>query len=211
MSRRIFKAAVAISIVLLAAVAAGCGGRDAGEEEYPRPKGWPRLPDYPADYIAVAAGISGMPLAMEVNRHASLSRRSGGNGAAWLDISYPAYGATVYLTVTPASSAGEVAEAVENRLERFSLDNPGVAGHTPVASSDGCFRGVISVAAASATPVQFVVSNGKNCVVSATAHFSEFSSGDISRTDSIAPAVDTILRDLLHTIESLHTESLESK
>lgn len=211
MSRRIFKAAAAIPLLLLAVLAAGCGSRDAGGEEYPRPKGWPRLHDYPADYIAVAAGTAGLPLAMEVNSHAALSRRTGGNGAAWLDIAYPAYGVTVYLTVTPAASAEEAAEAVENRLERFSLDNPGAAGHTPVASSDGCFRGVISVAVASATPVQFVVSNGKNCVVSATAHFSEFSPGDISRTDSVAPAVDTILRDLLHTIESLHTESLESK
>lgn len=203
-------AAALLTAALLPAGVASSGCRRQADPEtdqatWPRPYGWPRLAEVAPDYAPVADSLAA-PLSFEINSHAEASRPAGNNGGArWIDIAYRPYGATLHLTLTRAAAEAEATAAIDNRLERLSLNSdPALTRRADVRSADGAFAGIMAVTpAGSATPVQFVVSGGRGAarwVVSGAVHYPAAAS---AKADSVAPAVETLARDVAHTISTL--------
>lgn len=190
-----------LALVMVADVLlSGCKG-DNGVA-VPRPKGYPRPPRIGSVYIAP----EGVPSGFVINSDARLvtsadSARSG----EWITVEYPMYGATVYYTfsaVTPST----VDAVMDNRLERLGLNFAGV----PVSSrsivmdndSGGDWDGqIMTTRDKCAFPVQFIL-RGPEIVVSG----SLFMPSMTVNPDSVAPAVEVIMRDIERSVSGLCTD-----
>lgn len=173
----------------VASVLTACGG---SEVPVPRDVAYPRIVEYGEAYVAADS----LPLTLEVNAATIVTRPREG----WVDVAYPAYHATVHITITPAAG-GEMDEAVANRLERMALN----AGSAPAVResvvSDGGFEGVVLTAGEPvSTPVQFVAADGRY-VVSGAAFFRDWTPA--TPADSVAPMVEVVRRDILKMVKAL--------
>ena len=77
----------------------------------PRRYAYPRIEAYDSTYRRLTVG----PVSIEVNAAAATSSPKDG----WLDIYYPRYGATVYLSATHTD---DLPRAIANRRQRISLN-----------------------------------------------------------------------------------------
>lgn len=186
--------------ILIAVLAASCSG---GEKPTfaPRPEAYPRPTLYSPAYIAADS----LPLHLELNAEASTSAVHKSDGSVWLDIAYPAYGFTVYCTlsqVTPAT----IDDAIANRIERIGLNLGEGSAHaveTFVESESGFEGTVVTSFAAGSTPVQFIATDSKGWLVSGAA----FTPSPQANPDSIRPYVEALERDILHALSTLSHET----
>lgn len=181
------------------AVFAACSGTE--QRTAPRPQSHPRVQSYDTAYAAVP----GLPLHFEANSHAQAEAENKDGGAVWLTVSYPAYDARLMCTLTPVTAA-TVESVVDNRAERMALN---VIGTEPQVdefiNAAGYSAIIICDPVAVATPVQFLAApaeiDGNGWVVSGTAFFDHARAG--APIDSLAPMVETLLRDVRHSIRTL--------
>lgn len=182
-----------ICYILTAATLAACG-TDAGDSAaVPRRRAYPRLPEYGASYTPAP----GAPACYYVNSHAELSVDSGGR---WLTVRYPLYDAEVYVTVTRTASQHELKAVLDNRRERMALNIGGAQATTAHVASPDSFVGVIVEAPGSVMPVQFVATDGVECVVSGAARLNVRPDAPY---DSISPVVRTLSRDITFALKHL--------
>lgn len=188
-------AALLIPLLMLTA----CGGATDGDAPVPRRYAYPRPNLYTEEYQI----IDGNP-SLELNRGAAISSDSiHSNGARWLTIDYPLYNGTVYatfLSTTPAEFPSEI----ENRLERISLNaGSGSVENLSFTSEGGDFHCELFTARGeSVNPVQFLAYNsGHTLVAYGTFNFNR--EVEVSRTDSLAPVVNSIRRDMTHLLKHL--------
>lgn len=185
---------LAICVAMLAA----CSKQ---ERTAPRPQAHPRVQAYGTVYAAP----QGLPLHFEANAQADAQVETKDGGAVWLTVNYPAYDARLMCTFTPVNSA-TVSGVVDNRAERMALN---VIGTEPqvdeLVTPAGYSAVIICDPNAVATPVQFLAApaelDGQGWVVSGTAFFDRARAGD--SLDSLAPMVETMLRDVRHSISTL--------
>lgn len=194
--------AVVMTAAAMAACLCGCTGSADRGDAVPRRTAYPRITTLDSTY-AVA---DGMPVAFATATGAVASRgRGDGSTAAsqWWNIDYPTYGATLYLTFTPVT--GSDADAViDNRAERIALNaGAGTMTVSELTSASGTFGGSIYRSPSSpATPLQFMaVDTARRWVVSGALFFHNASA--VSNTDSLAPVVDAVERDLIHALGHL--------
>lgn len=177
-------------ITLAATCATACGGHD--DTATPRRRAYQRIEAYTPEYTAVDS----LPIRLLVNSSATVSRPR----RDWVNVSYPRYNATVFISVTEADS-GNIDDVIANRIERIALN----AGDVRVDALDidnGRFSSTLYDApAAVAMPLQFVATDGKSLVVSASVFFDN--ADRITSLDSVAPAVEAIRRDLTTALDSL--------
>lgn len=177
-------------ITLAATCALACGGSD--DTATPRRRAYHRIETYTPDYTAVDS----LPVRLLVNSSAVVSRPR----RDWINVNYPRYNATVFISVTEADSR-DIDGIIANRVERIVLN----AGDAPADALDidnGRFTSTLYDArAAVATPLQFVATDGKSVVISASVFFGN--ADRITSLDSVAPAVETIRRDLTTALDSL--------
>lgn len=193
------KFAACILTACLASLAA-CSGAEQ-QRTAPRPQGYPRVQAYDTAYAAVP----GIPLRFETNSQAPAAAEAKDGGAVWLTVSYPAYDARLMCTFTPVTSA-TVESVVDNRLERMALNVIGTEPQVDEFVNDAGYAAVIICDPnAVATPVQFLAApaeiDGNGWVVSGTAFFDRAQAG--AAIDSLAPMVETMLRDIRHSILAL--------
>ena len=179
-----------------------CTGGDWKDANYPRPYAYPRLQLYDSTYTAA---LLRLPIHYEHNAGATL-RHTGdtlSTTAEWFDIVYPTTGAVIYTTVSRAPGREAVAEMVANRRKRMELN----AGDRPTQwselhSLDGNFDALIAVTrSGSLTPVQYLATDGKEWVVSATTHFPNLTTAPPN--DSLTPAIEMLERDIIPAIRTL--------
>ncbi len=106
---------------------AACGSPDTTNPDtapVPLPRAWPRTPLYEAAYAPVAPG-SDIEVAEALEPR--ITRRRGAD--SWIDISYPAYRATLYLSDLRFSSPAEASDAIDNRLEPTALNDAYADGY----------------------------------------------------------------------------------
>lgn len=180
-----------ICVITLAAIcASACGGTD--DTATPRRRAYQRIEAYTPDYTAVDS----LPVRLLVNSSAVVSRPR----RDWVNVNYPRYNATVFISVTETDDHS-IADVIANRVERIALN----AGDAPADALDidnGRFTSTLYDArAAVATPLQFVATDGKSVVISASVFFEN--ANRITSLDSVAPAVETIRRDLTTALDSL--------
>ena len=177
-------------ITLAATCATACGGHD--DTATPRRRAYQRIEAYAPEYTAVDS----LPVRLLVNSSATVSRPR----RDWVNVSYPRYNATIFISVTEADS-GNIDDVIANRIERIALN----AGDVRVDALDidnGRFSSTLYDApAAVAMPLQFVATDGKSLVVRASVFFDN--ADRITSLDSVAPAVEAIRRDLTTALDSL--------
>ncbi len=176
----------------------GCGGADKSVN-VPRPYAWPRVETYPDSF----APIAGLPVRWMANAAAQTSLRSGGRRAVWADVRYPAYGATLFLTVvSPEPSAAD--SIIANRRQRIAVN----LGDTPatqeeIVSADGEFTSeLITATAVTPSPLQFI-SRGDRRIVTGTVFFDRAPAA----YDSVRPIVDALRSDMVFALKSLKNEA----
>lgn len=183
------------SALCLTGLLLGCAGPSAQDSSapVPRPTAWPRITLYDSVYNA----IDSIPVVFEANAASEIVHTRPG----WVNINYPAYASTIYLTVTQTTPA-EIESVVDNRLERMALniaDNTDV-NQEHIVSPD--FESIMLVSPGTrSTPVQFVSTDRRSTVVSGTAFL--HNAGQIASTDSVAPVIESLRHDIVHALKNL--------
>ena len=188
--RRYYGAGVAIAILL---VLTGCRRE---ERAVPRPVAFPRI-EIPAERYVAADSV---PMHFEINTASSTERKEQ-DGTVWLTITYPGYfpGTAIYCTFTPVTD-GSVDEVIANRTERMALNSGGADSEITRLTSQGGLDCTMTVTrAGSATPVQFIAAD--NGIVVSGAMYINVEAG--FAPDSIAPVVDAVSRDMLHSLKTI--------
>ncbi len=179
-----------ICAIAMAAICAACSG--AEDSATPRRRAYQRIEAYAPDYIAVDS----LPVRLLVNSSAIISRPR----RNWVNISYPRYSATIFISITETDSLN-VKDVISNRIDRITLN----IGDIPVNVIDIDNKHFLSMLydapAAVATPLQLIATDGKSIVVSASVFFNN--AGHITSLDSVAPIVEAIRHDLTTALDSL--------
>ncbi len=180
---------------LLIVLTAGCSGADSSAP-IPRRKAYPRIEIPDSTYHSDA----GLPYSLQINDSARGNVTRSDSRDRWVDVEYPAHNAVIYYTFSTVAPA-ELASAIDNRSERIALNLGGreaeiLSFATPY--SLDC-EVVVDNQGAGATPVQFLATDHEGLVVSGAAHIK----GDKMSIDSIAPVVDMLRRDIVHSLKTL--------
>ena len=176
---------------------AACGSPDTTNPDtapVPLPRAWPRTPLYEAAYAPVAPG-SDIEVAEALEPR--ITRRRGAD--SWIDISYPAYRATLYLSDLRFSSPAEASDAIDNRLERMALNAGGKNMRQTAFDTPAGYSAIVAtVSSGCITPVQFVASSPSRVVSGA------FTLQTLPHSaDSLAPTLEAVRADIVHLIKQL--------
>lgn len=177
-----------------------CGDSTQEHVATPRRTAYPRITLYDTIYRTAPE----MPLQLLVNAAAHLSTpaTSGAPGTTWLDVEYPAYKATLHLTLRSVEPGAADSE-IERRIERMSLNlGDNAATQLSIPSASGKFSTIIlSTTGRSLTPVQ-ILSTGPGWIISGALQWHE--QNTLSHAaDSISPIVEAVTTDLIHTARAL--------
>lgn len=185
---------ILIATVLCAAAASlgACSHSDSGTA--PLPRAYPRV----ALYDSVYSAPDSFPVYFEIN--SSVPSRIPRRG--WLDVAYPRYGATLHLSAVDCA-ADRLAAEIERRRERMALNLYGMTAETRhMASDDGSFETVLLVSRDPvATPLQFLSVDTLGMIVSGSVYMPGVDAA--SPTDSVAPVVSAIERDLVRALKTM--------
>lgn len=177
-----------ITAIALAAAMQACGGDNSA---VPRRTAFPRI----ADIGTAMTAVDSLPVRFEVNAATVVTRPR----PMWLDVAYPAYGATMHVSFTPVD-ASTAAQVRDNRLERMML-NAGehVSLQSESMNPDG-FHVLVLESEGAVTPLQFLASDDRT-VVSGAVYFADPAA--VTATDSIKPIVRAILGDIRASMSTL--------
>lgn len=180
-------------VVLLIAAMLSCS-QSRKDNVAPKPEAFPRS----AMYDSIYHEVDSMPVRFEVNSAARIDRTSG----LWLNIEYPLYAATIFVTMTPVTPE-TYGDVLLNRRQRQELNIGSAEIETEVERiSSGSFISELLVAPeAKSTPLQFIAVDSVNWVVSGTAFFHNVSNS--ASVDSLAPMVGTLHRDIRRMLSTL--------
>ncbi len=178
------------------ALLSDCSG-GGGDVAVPRREAFPRIQLYDTAYRAV----EGLPLTLSVNVSAltSVAERDGG---LWVDIVYPRYHATVYVTLTRVDAV-TLPAVMENRLRRMELNRGGEPAEDveEVESPAGFLASIVAGDAAGLIPMQFISTDHERWVVSGAVVMA--GATRTAARDSVRPVVDALRADLRRAMADL--------
>lgn len=184
--------------VLVLAGACSQQPQDGTTSAVPLPRAYPRIHTYPALYTVYPS----LPVALSLNSAVTPVLKPGRTPG--LDIPYPRYNATVYLTVIPHAYA-DFDRICNARRARITANLGGIATSAMEVTSqaDTSFVSAIVLAkSATQTPVQLLgASRRHGIIVSATAFLHD--KVKATNLDSISPAIEALARDMLHLATDL--------
>ena len=189
-------------LLLIAIIVGGfsnCDGNKAGTA-IPRRHAYPRIELPQENYHDITVGCN--ELHISVNEVATYNRRVADDGeTCFIDVSYPKLSSTIFYTITPVDDA-TIEDVIANRLERIRLNlGDSDAELIEFNSTEGFENKVLVSHGNISTPVQFISTDGENVVVSGVAFIKDASP---ATADSIAPIVDVIRRDIVHSLKMIH-------
>ncbi|MCC8175192.1 MAG: hypothetical protein LIO91_01990 [Bacteroidales bacterium] len=160
----------------------------------PRPEAWPRVDLYTEKMDTV----EGLPLLFEANTDA-LATTSREDAGWWVNVRYPQYRATLYISMTPVDAATEQ-KVIDNRVERISRNIGGrTTEMTELTTPSGFHASVTMTRTASVTPVQFIATLPQMWVVSGSLALDKAPSSP----DSIAPVIEAVQGDVIRMLQHL--------
>ena len=162
----------------------------------PRPEGYFRIDNYPACYHTDTIGR----VTLQVNDSArSIVPPQPSGNASWLNIAYPRYRATIYLSYIPLSHNLEqlMAESIE-LVYRQNINTDRVEAIAYEDSEAQLFATLYTLSAQSATPVQFIATDSIHYLLRGALYFDT-----PVKADSVAPSLEYIENDIMHMIESI--------
>lgn len=192
---------IAVACLLLAVAISGCSVGDKSDENVvPRRHAYPRIDVPDSTFTFIETGYNGMQLSL--NDATDYALHSSDDGTSnFIDVNYPGHNAAIYFTITPVDNT-TLASVIDNRLERVSLNLGGADAELLEFDSPAGFENKIFVSRADiSTPVQFIATDGETTVISGTSFLKDASAAN---ADSLAPVVNMLRRDILHTLKTLH-------
>ena len=173
-----------IIAMLLAAIMCGCSDGHKNKA-IPRREAYPRLEQYAPQYTDIRIGQFSVP----VNSSAIVDSIT----PEWTNVEYPRYGLTLHLTALKTPSETELANAVDNRLERMALNiGDKNAADTSFITSAGLECVVVVSRDGIPTPIQFIAVESSGGILSGTVALK----GKATPTDSIAPIIDAMAAEI---------------
>lgn len=183
-----------LAVLTAATVLAGaCSqqGQDGTKGTVPLPEAYPRIDAYPARYTV----YDSLPVALSVNSAVTPVLKPGRTPG--LDIPYPRYNATVYLTVIPDAYADfdQIWNARRARIDN-NLGDIATSAMEVTSQADTSFISAIVLAkSATQTPVQLLgASRRHGIIISATAFLHD--NVKATNLDSISPAIEALAHDM---------------
>lgn len=192
---------VAIALTTFVGVTAACSSDSQNTPPTPRAKAYPRLNTYPAEYRL----LDSVPYRVMINRHTTVSDVpvDAADSRAW-NIAYPRYGATIHLTVRslPKADAHAMSRMIDGRLQRMSL-NIGASPSEAVSATNpaGVSTLMLTTGSATPTPVQILATDSASYLLSAGVYINF--SPSVSATDSLAPVISALRRDMSYMLQNL--------
>lgn len=182
--------AICLAATVMLLVLASCR-----EHATPRPDGYFRIDPYPAAYTPHTIGN----IYIDVNDSARCIATHTQANAQWLDIVYPRYNATLYISYIP----------IDNNLDRLmheSIDlvyrqnvNTGQVEAVAYENAERrLYATLYALSSESATPLQFIATDSTRYLLRGALYFDT-----PGRSDSIAPSLQYIETDIMQLIESI--------
>ena len=181
-----------LGVYAVLSVAVSC----SGDVATPLQRAYPRAALYDTVYVKA----EGFPVRFDVNARVDLRRDSVRQG--WFDIVYPGYfGASVVNCTLLEASGDALHDAIDNRIERMSLNAGGLHGEAVTLRSDGGWRCELIVTPSSRViPVQFLAENGRYLL---TGTYNIPADAGTFDPDSAAPYIDAVSHDMIRLLKSL--------
>lgn len=186
-------ACFAVALILLLS---GCAGKSGADNAVvPRPRAYPRVAEIGGEYRDTIVG--GVTIPVNVNAVISSSRHD------WLNVDYPGYRATIYITVTAPQESDALDVAIANRLERISLNVGGRRARTEELANAFGFHAVVTIVEEpSPLPFQFLAVSPDHRLLSGAVSLS----GAIEPADSVAPVLRRLRDDVTNMIQNLELQ-----
>lgn len=177
-----------LSAVIALTLLAACGEK-APEDYVPLPRAYPRI----AVYDSVYAPVDSLPLVWECNTSAKVNNL---RTKSYVNIVYPAYSATLYLSFFNVTSEKDRLRVLANRQERM-LFNAGASDSelTEFLTPPGFEVKMIVTPMGSPVPLQFLAV-GSQWIVSGALHMRLAPES----ADSVAPVIRAVERDVVHAL-----------
>lgn len=201
----IFTAIIALLPIWVLAIVTSLAFSDCSGDSnanMPRQKAYPRITTHDSTFTPLASS----PLHFEISTAAKITLdsintgNSTGENNRWLNISYDDYNAVIYCTFTPVDTSS-IDDVIANRTERMALNVGGNTSElTELTNANGFTSHILSSLESSATPVQFLSTDGNDWVVTGALHFTNATTTDI---DSLKPVVNVIKRDIIHSLKTI--------
>lgn len=179
---------------LVCMAAASCTSK--GTPAVPKPEAYARVAEYDSVYVKADS----IAVNFETNAGAVTTKA----GENWLNIAYPAYDATVYVTFTP-TSPDSISNVINNRRQRMDL-NISDRNNLQITElqSNGFTSMIMESEESQSIPLQFLSTDGKKWVVSGAVFFSKVGAG--TPVDSIRPMIEVVRRDLMHALQTISSK-----
>lgn len=171
------------------------------ETTTPRPNGFFRIDSYPATYKEVKMGN----ITLNINDSALCNvppGAEGNSGTEWLNITYPRYNATIYLSyITLHDNLDRLmAESIE-LVYRQNVNTEQVEAIAYEDKAAKLYATLFALSPESATPIQFIATDSTQYLLRGALYFD-----NPVKADSVAPSLQYIEEDIMVLIENItHT------
>lgn len=190
-SRHIYSAYMTI-IVGLVILLSSCRN-----ESTPRPTGYFRIDSYPAQYTSVQLGN----ISLHINDSAQriIPDATTDKGVHWLNVVYPRYNATLYLSYIPLNENLDrlMAESIE-LVYRQNVNTEQVEAIAYEDYEARLYATLFTLSAESATPIQFIATDSTQYLLRGALYYD-----NSVKSDSVAPSLHYIEEDIMHLIEHI--------
>ena len=170
------------------------------EQSTPRPDGYFRIEPYSAHYTPHIIG--GISLQVNDSAHCLKTKDEDNRGVSWLNIVYPRYQATIYLSYIPIHN--DIERLMEESIDLVYRQNVITEQVEAVAYEDyeqRIFATLYALSPESATPLQFIATDSISYLLRGALYFDT-----PVKADSVAPSLHYIETDIIQMIESItHT------
>ena len=144
-----------------------------------------------------AVALPRISLQVSTSAIASLHEKE---NATWIDINYPDYNATIHATYTPVDNT-TLNATLANRSERIALDlGDTTFENISINNPDGTSANIYATRNNMVTPLMFLATDHKSWILSGAVAFDGTSTINY---DSVSPIVNTLQRDLIHSLQNL--------
>jgi len=119
-----------------------------------------------------------------------------------IDLRYPLYGGSFFMSVNDEKTADGLAAAIANRRQRFALNLAGIPARSERFVNDAGFVcELVSTAEPVVTPVLFIAHDGQHTLLSGAFAFDDLRPA--ATADSLAPTADALRADALRLLRSI--------
>lgn len=167
------------------------------EKATPRPDGYFRIEPYSESYTPHTMGV--ISLLINDSAQCVVAPNVARSEVQWLNVVYPRYRATIYLSYIPLNNDIErlMSESID-LVYRQNVITEQVEAIAYENADQGVYATLYSLSPESATPLQFIATDSVRYLLRGALYFDA-----PVKTDSVAPSLQYVETDIMQMIESI--------